>query len=473
MFRRLACFLGGWTLEAAEQIVADADTPAPLLAPTDVLDSLTRLVTKSLVEVDAQSDQMRYRMLETIREYARHKLIDAGEATELFTKHRDWFLRYAENAESELRRANQIVWLDRLEADCENLYAALRCSFRRRDGSETDLRKGLRLTAALRQFWAMRGMLKEGRLWFDEALQKIAHLHRENDRELQLLYAKLLNGAGVLAYVHGDLKQAGTLCEQSLVLARQLEDRWLMAVCLYVLSERERHLRGDYARALALAREGLALARADGDAWLVACMLLNVGSHALTQGNNSQAVTYFEEGLQLTEQIGDQWIASALFEGLGSAAYLQGDCARAVALYERGLVLRRALKDKNGIAGLLNNLGRAMCCQGEWARARELFQASLELCRELEQHESIAWVQQHLARVERKQGKTTEALRLLASSLATWRKLENRSGLIHCLVGIAITLSAQGRFESAARVFGAVQPRYKEIGIAIAPTEHV
>lgn len=243
-------------------------------------------------------------------------------------------------------------------------------------------------------------------------------------------------------------------------------------MCLYVLSERARHLHSDYGRALAWANEGLALARAEGDAWLVACMLLNVGSQALTQGKISQAVAYFEEGLQLTEQVGDQWIASALFEGLGSATYLQGDCARAIALYERGLAMRRALKDKNGIAGLLNDLGRAVGCQGDWTRARELFHASLELCRELEQHESSAWVQQHLARVERHQGKTAEALRLLVSSLATGRKLENRSGLLHCLAGIAITLSVQGRFELAARVFGVVQPRYNEIGIAIAPAEH-
>lgn len=470
LFRRVACFLGGWTLEAAEHVAADKDT-LTMLAPVEILDALTRLVTKSLIEVDTQSHQMRYRMLETLREYARQKLIDSGEAVKLFTRHRDWFLRYAEDAERELRRAEQILWLDRLEADYENLRAALRYSFRRRDRSALDLRKGLHLTAALLQFWAMRGMLKEGRLWLKEALHHYTDLPKENDRELELLHAKLLNGAGVLAYVHGDLKQAGALCEQSLTLARRLENRWLAAVCLYVLSERERHWHGDYERALAWAQEGLALAHAEDDPWLVACMLMNVGSHVLAQGEYSQAQTHFEEGVQLAEQVGDQWIASALLEGLGQIAYAQGDCVHAIALYERGLAMRRALKDKNGIAGLLNNLGRAVYCQGDWARARELFQASLELCRELEQRESMAWVQHNLARVELKLGKTMDALHWLASSLGIWRELWNRSGLVDCLVGIAITLSIQGRFEVAARLFGAAQMHYKGISITIAPTE--
>lgn len=470
LFRRLSIFLGGWTLKAAEHIVAD--TESMLLAPTQILDGLTRLITKSLVATDQQSEGMRYRMLETIREYARQKLIDSGEAAEQYTKHRDWFLHYAEAAEPKLRHAEQSVWLERLEADYENVHAALRWSLRRREGTADDVQKGMRLVVALHQFWAMRGMFKVGRLWCDEALQKSTRLQMEHNREWQLWYAQVLTSASVLAYLHGDLKNASVLCEKSLALARQLEHRWMMAVCLYVLSEQERHLGGACERAFELATEGLALARAEGDPWLTACMLTSVGSHALARGQYAQALAFFTEGLRLAEQVGDQWIASALLEGLGNVAYLQGDCARAVALYERGLALRRALKDQNGIAGLLNNLGRAAYCQGEWTRAHDLFTASLALCQELEQHESTAWVQQNIARVEVKQGNVTVALRLLGSSLAIWQRLGNRSGSIQCLVGVAMALVAQGRqCETAARLFGVVQRWRTEIGVTVAPAE--
>jgi len=472
LFRRLAIFLGGWTLEAAERIVSDAglETDSVSLVPINILEGLSRLVAKSLIVVD-EGEEMRYRMLETVREYARQKLIESGEFTELGTRHRDWFLRYAEECEPKLRHGDQIVWLERLDADYENLHAALRWSFRRPERSAHDLESGLRLIAALGQFWTMRGMLKTGRLWCDEAFQKSVPLTHQADRTIQAIYARALNGAGVLAYMQGDLQQARTFCETSFALACQLQDRWLKAACLYVLSECERNLRGDFGRAEALMVEGLALAREEGDPWLMAAMLLNAGLQALAQGRHAEAATHFEEGLQLAEQVGDRWIASALLDGLGDEAYLQGDYQRATMLYERGLTMRRALKDKNGIAGMLNDLGRVAYSQNDLTRARELFNASLVLCQELDQRESIVRIQHNLAHIELKQGNYRNASQLFCTNLATLRRLGNRPAMIDCLAGLASVLSAQGQWEPAARLFGATQRFRQERHMPMAPAE--
>jgi len=470
LFRRLAIFLGGWTLEAAEQIVSEIGPETSPLAPVNVLEGIARLVAKSLIVVD-EGEEMRYRMLETVREYARQKLIESGEFTELGTRHRDWFLRYVEECEPRLRRSDQIVWLERLEADYENLHAALRWSFRRSERSMHDLEAGLRLIAALCQFWAMRGMLKTGRLWCDEAFQKSVPLTKQADRTIQAIYARALAGAGVLAYMQGDLPQANTFCETSFALACQLQERWLKAICLYVLSECERNWRGDLEHAETLMVEGLALAREEGDPWLTAGMLLNAGLQALAQGKHAEARANLEEGLQLAEQAGDRWIFAALLSALGNQAYFLGECERAIALYERSLALRRELKDKSGIAGTLNDMGRAAYCQGDWTRARELFNGSLVLCKELEQRESIAWIQSNLAYVELKQGNPQTARQLLSSNLETLRRLGNRPAMVHCLTGLASVLAIQGKWEAAARLFGAIQRFRQERHMPMAPAE--
>jgi len=466
LFRRLAIFLGGWTLEAAEQIVSEIGPETSPLAPVNVLEGIARLVAKSLIVVD-EGEEMRYRMLETVREYARQKLIESGEFTELGTRHRDWFLRYVEECEPRLRRSDQIVWLERLEADYENLHAALRWSFRRPERSTDDLRAGLRLVNALCQFWAMHGMLQLGRQWCEHALQE----GDPADNTTRALYAQVLSKTAVLAYMQGDLAQAHSLCEKGLDLARQMQDDYSTAICLYVLSACERSLCSNLARAERLLTEGLTLARTTGNPWLIAAMLLNAGLQALAQGKHSEARAHLEEGLQQAEQVGDRWIISALLTGLGNQAYTLGDCERAMTLYERGLAMRRELKDKSGIVGTLNDMGRAVCCQGDWARARELLNAGLALSQELDQRESTVWIQSNLVYVELKQGNPQTARQLLSSSLETLRDLGNRPAMLHCLTRLTSVLSVQGEWAAAARLLGATQRLRQEMCLPLASSD--
>jgi predicted ATPase len=160
LLRRLSVFVGGWTLEAAEAVVTD-----DALAASNVLDGLTQLVNKSLVVMEDQGGAARYRLLETIREYARDRLIQAGEAEAVRSRHLDFFLQLAEMAEPGLRRADQVEWLARLEMEHDNLRMALKWSLH-----HEALEAGWRIAGDLARFWYLRGYWNEGREWLERLL---------------------------------------------------------------------------------------------------------------------------------------------------------------------------------------------------------------------------------------------------------------------------------------------------------------
>lgn len=180
LFRRLAVFAGGWTLEAAEsvgsdQLVVDSNlpTPTPLrfggysdhYPRSTILDTRARLVDKSLVIVEEQNGQTRYRMLETIRQYAREKLTKSGEASVVQKRYVDFFMKLAEEAEPKLKGADQAAWLQRLEREHDNLRAVLQWPT---EGGALEV--GLRIASALRQLWNIHGYLSEGRGWLERLL---------------------------------------------------------------------------------------------------------------------------------------------------------------------------------------------------------------------------------------------------------------------------------------------------------------
>src|SRR5262249_54160565 len=156
LLRRLSVFAGGWTLEATEAICTAEEVEA-----SGILDLLGQLVDKSLVIAGLQDRQARYHLLETVRQYARERLTELGEEADARTRHRDWYLSFAEQAER--REPDKEVRLDRLETEYDNLRAALEWSRVRRESDAV-----LRLAAALGRFWYRRGYWREGRAWLEE-----------------------------------------------------------------------------------------------------------------------------------------------------------------------------------------------------------------------------------------------------------------------------------------------------------------
>jgi predicted ATPase/DNA-binding SARP family transcriptional activator/DNA-binding CsgD family transcriptional regulator len=363
LFGQLSVFAGGFTLEAAEA-VGTGDG----IEESEVLESFFMLVDKSLVVAEmGAEDAHRYRMLEPVRQYAREKLEESGEAERVRERHARHYLALAEVAEPELVGARQVAWLERLETEYGNFQTALSWSLER----EVNVELGARLAGALWRFWYKRGYLSAGRQWLEAALSGSGALP-------EIVHAKLLTGSGMLAWEQGDYASAMVLHEESLSLRRQMRDRPGVAsslnnvglVALYI---------GDYERATELHEESLALRRELGDARGSAASLHNLGLVALYEGNRARSKAFMEESLSIYRELKDEWTISILLNNLGLVELYEGEHQRAVELQKESLTLRRELGDRGGVAECLEGLSGVAASKGEAARAARLWAAAESL----------------------------------------------------------------------------------------------
>jgi predicted ATPase/class 3 adenylate cyclase len=363
VLRWLAVFAGGWSVEAAEAVCTADGTDEGA-----ILDLLMHLVDKSLVVVEEQDGEVRYRLLETIRQYARDKLVEAGDVVAVRDRHRAWYLALAEGAEPELWGTAQSQWLTRLEAEHDNLRAALEWSLET-GAPETSLC----LAGALWKFWEVRGYLSEGRRWLERALAA-------SGAPSPAARAMACAGAGVLARHQGEYDRARALLDEGLALCRAHDDRRGIAAALNNLGVVARR-QGDFDRASALLKESLAIRRELGDDHGIASSLNNLGVLARHQGQYGSAIALLEECLALRRELGDkQGIANTL-NNLGHAVRKQADLIRALALLREGLILDQELQDKAGIAFGLEGLAAVACEQGQAVQAARWFGAA-ELLRD-------------------------------------------------------------------------------------------
>lgn len=371
LFQRLSVFAGGFTLEAAEAVGANVQTD-----PEDVLELLGRLVEQSLVlaQPDEDSGEVRYGILEPVRQYGLEWLEHSDEAEQVRQHHAEYYLALAERTEPELWGPRQEALLNRLEKEHANLLAALRRA--RKTG---DIETGLRLAGSLGWFWWTRGYLEEGRRWAEEFLEE----NDAGDRPVGgLVQAKALVGMGQLAFGKGDLARAVELFEESLALYRESGDEDGVAIVLVQLGQIAR-TRGEHSRAVALSDEGLALSRKLGDHMGAAIALNTLGCVERERGDAESAIARHKESLALFVDLGhDRGVAYTL-TNLGLAALGRGEFERALALHEESLALYERLGDKTGIALVLLNLGDAARVHGNHGRARALYDDALALYREL------------------------------------------------------------------------------------------
>lgn len=384
LFRRLSVFAGGFSLEAAEEVGASGS-----IAAEDVLELLGRLVEQSLVAAEPAGEEggVRYGMLEPVRQYAREKLVESGEAEDAQRRHAAYFLRLAEEAEPALIGPEEEVWMDRLQREHDNLRAALRWAKER-----GEVEAGLRLVGALNWFWWMRGYLAEGRGWIEGFLEA-AHGLRATDGTR----ARALLGAGRLAIAQGDLDRSFAFLEQSLAMYRRLGDEAGIAGLLAELGQAAR-ARGDDERAEALSEEGLRLSRALQDRRSAAISLITLGNIARRRGDLGRAADLFEEALALFKELGHGRGLAYSLCNLGVVALERGEAGRALELHQESLGLYEALKDKAGRAFALTNLGDTAHALGEEDRAFSLYEESLALHRKLGNKRGI---ERALKRLER------------------------------------------------------------------------
>lgn len=365
LMARLAVFHGGFALEASEEVCAGGD-----LESGEVLSSLSRLVDKSLALAEDFGVAIRYRMLEVVRQYAFEKLAESKEDSLLRDRHLTWALSLAERAENEMRGPGQIRWLDLLEAEHDNVRAALAWAKRQNRTEE-----GLRLAAAMFRFWALRGYWSEGREYLQAAL--------EGDQAIPSVpRVRALSAAAGIAEAQGDSSEAELLAERSLSMARDLGDQVGVLACLSRLADLA-VAAGDRPAARSLNEECLAIARSLPDSAAVVRSLTQLGELAASENAYEEATSCHEEALAISRQTEDGDLVARSLYGLAVIAMKGAEFQVSRDLFDEALGIGKELGSKNISAYVLSDLGQISHLQGNYDDARRFFDESLASAREL------------------------------------------------------------------------------------------
>ncbi len=417
LFRRLGVFAGGCTLAAVDAVAGNRESAG---ADRDIsegsLGVLTALVEHSLVQrSDRDGEEPRYQLLDTTREYALEQLEANGEADETRRRAAAHFLAFAEEAELHLTGPEQQAWMDRLEAEHDNLRAVLAWAA---DAGEVAI--GLRLASALHHFWFVRGHLSEGRHW----LVSMAEQAR-NESELTPKRAKSLTAAAYLTA----------------------------------------HL-GNFEAAFALGEEGLAIARETGDKQDVAGALYRLALVAGQRGENDRPAALFEEALGIYREIGDQHGIASSLNYLGLIANERGEPEQAAVYLEEALAIFRKVEDWRAVAVTLGNLGRSAIARGDLDQAAAYVREALSRHRRVGYARGEAIELDRLAEVRRRQGNVAQARALLKESLPIWRQIDDPVDLAEWLEQFAALEAAAGHPALAACYLGAEAALRESIGHA-------
>ena len=399
VLQRLSVFAGGATLEAAEAICRGQGVPA-----VEVLNLLSQLVDKSLIVVDKPPQgETRYRLLETIRQYAHGNLVQSGEEELSKDLHLAFFVQWAEKAAPLLSGAEQLQWLDSFEAEHDNLRAALEwCKVAQKRADVV-----LRLVVACARFWRLRGYLGEGRLQISMALPEAAVQQKTE------MYARALYWEAALAYLQSDYPATRRLAEKSLALWQELglQNHVGRADTLDLLGELATE-EGNYTTAPGLFEEALEIYRKLEDPRGIGDMLMQLGWAYMRMGMYARVGPYMGEALFLFREIGNASGTGFVLGGLGELAIRQGRYEQAERFLQDSLAVREKHGHKWGMAASLGSLGWVALRQQDFKRVRALLRESLALRQELSDKGGIAWCLEKLAETKYRQSQHREAAKI-------------------------------------------------------------
>lgn len=439
LFRRLAVFVGGWTLEAAASVCDASET-----SESDLLEGLAALTENNLARQGEFQGEPRFSMLELIREFGLERLEASAEAEAVQQRYVEYYLRLAEQGEVGLKGPEQPVWLERLANEQANIRATLQWA-RKHDGVEL----GLRLAGALWLFWYTRGYLSGGRGWLEELLALDAGGERHAAPAVR---AKALYSIGVLATEQGDYARAEELASESLTIFEELGDLRGQAAALNIRGSIAKY-QGDYARAVILYEACLVLRRELGDPVGTAVALNNLGTIAGEQCQHDRAIELYTESLALKRTLGDaRGIANTLLN-LGDVARNQGRFEQARLLTTESHALFAGMNDQRGTALALNNLGEVARDSGKHDDALIATNESLKLFREMANTWGIALALNNLGDLAYDSGELEQAAALYRESLELYRAEQNMLGIVESLEGLGSVRLAQGSPAPAAHLY--------------------
>ncbi|MFN8443724.1 MAG: tetratricopeptide repeat protein [Caldilineaceae bacterium] len=453
LFRRIALFVGGCTLEAVETI-CNADGRLA----EDTLEYLAALIDKSLLQQQINpSGAARFVSLRVIREYALEELRQHGEVEAIQQHYAAYFLQLAETAEIELNGNKQKEWLEQLSLEHDNLRAVLEWSI-----TDGDAEMGLRLAAALWRFWQISGYYHEAYRWL------AALLGRTNKRTT--VRAKALHAAGHCIGIEGNYEMAQRYLEESLAIGRELNDPFCIALALHGLGNRALD-QGDYETACVRFEESLHIRRATGDRAGMAASLNNLGIAAYEQGNYTASRQLHEESLALKRELGDQQGIASSLNNLGNLATNRGDFKTAHQLHEESLLLKRALGDQQGIATSLNNLGVVARNERDYHTAQLRLDESRTLHRAIGNKRGEALALYNLGDTARQAGDNSLSLRYYKESLRIRKDVGDKQGIAECFAGLADVLQVYQQSEQSVQLLAAASAILESIAGALEQAE--
>lgn len=389
LLRRLAVFAGGWTLEAAESVTtappavnrnqSKPNTDSNVLA-TDVLDLLAHLADRSMIVVDDSGEEARYHLLETIRQYAREKLLESGEAERVRDRHLEFFVTVAEEAEPKLYGAEPAKWLAQLEAEHDNLRAAIEWAI---ESGKVEL--GLRLAVALSWFWFMR-------VYYTEGQERIGALIARSrtaatSPQITLALAKAQNRAADFALDLGELENVRSLSEESLAMTSG-QDKKETAHALDNLA-RLAMAKGDLPKAAALFDQSIVLYREAQDNRGLGGALQGLAVVLTRQGNIEEGVSLYEQVIALRREMDDKTLLAFALDQLGRVLQLARNLERAAVLHKESLQLRIKVDNRRGIAFSFLSFASLAAAQNKVERAVRLYGAGDALLKALRAQEKF------------------------------------------------------------------------------------
>ncbi|HEU4745307.1 MAG TPA: tetratricopeptide repeat protein [Anaerolineales bacterium] len=416
LYARLAVFVGGFMFEDAEAI-------CNLENDLNFLDGITSLVNNSLLkQEESTGGEPRFRMLETIHEYALERLSKSGEMQVVQERHAQYFIGIVlTKARIGMTSRDSTAWLDRLEREHANIQAALEWNLTTPAGRQLVLS----VLATLTWFWYRRGFFNEGRLWTDRLLTASAE-------EPAPVRAAALQMSSRMAMWRGDLKNAVARATESLTLWQRLEDEQTVPMSLMETGVALINI-GKDSEAHALLKEAEVLFRESGASYFHAITLVHLGNVSLGLDNPEEAREWLNRAYPLFKEIGEEWGLSFVLNNLGEVARVQGNYELAFGYYKESEALLRATGDKGDLARLVHTLGYIAAHKGDVHSAEAQFR----------------------------------------ESLAMFRRLGNKRGIAECIAGLASLRVMQGNLSMAATMLGAAEALLGASGAAWWPADRV
>lgn len=415
---QLGVFHGGWTLEAAEAICG---------AEIDVVDRLAALVDQSLIQSTHTADgDVRFHILETIREFALLRLSEEADAAAVEERHARYYLDLAVTAERGLQGSGQVAWTKRLHVESNNLRAAFAWSL----SGAGDVALGLRAGAALWWFWWTDGQVGEGRQWLGELIARAYETGLADDAAL----GPALLGAGILAFFAGEFADAIPQLTEARAVGLRSGDKITQGYAIFMLGTVQ-VLSGQADEGHLLLEEGSAVLRSAGDAalWQIGVTSLARTLLSFERGDLAAAQRHADNGMLIFQRLGQPYGIGLAFNYQGDVARQLGDLARAADHYQAALPLLQAARARSEIPAVLHNLGHIFLAQGDVIQAASVFVEGLEL------HRAVG----------------------------------NRMGMAECMVGLASTDLANDQNQRAVTLLGAADALRAALGVPLFAAEQV